>query len=118
VRSRRGCDVAARAKACSGEQLATSISAARAFVPARSCTHCSPPPTTTNRTSPSRGDSTCTATLARLETRIAISVLLDRVPDLQAVAGQRLEYAPTLTTQTLLRYSVALSSNTSGSGTR
>jgi cytochrome P450 len=58
------------------------------------------------------------APLARLETRIAISVLLDRVPDLQAVAGQRLEYAPTLTTQTLLRYSVALSSNTSGSGTR
>jgi cytochrome P450 len=41
------------------------------------------------------------APLARLEARVALNVLLDRVPGLRAVPDQVLEYAPTLTTQTL-----------------
>ncbi|WP_053227858.1 cytochrome P450 [Solirubrobacter soli] len=46
------------------------------------------------------------APLARLEARVALDVLLDRHPGLEAVAGQPLDYAPTLTTQTLQKFLV------------
>jgi cytochrome P450 len=46
------------------------------------------------------------APLARLEARVALDVLLDRLPGLREAPGQELRYAPTLTTQTLLRYRV------------
>lgn len=48
------------------------------------------------------------APLARLETRIALEALLERLPDLHEVPGQDLRYAPTLSTHTLLSYRVAL----------
>jgi cytochrome P450 len=44
--------------------------------------------------------------LARLEARVALNVLLERVPGLRAVPDQALEYAPTLTTQTLQTFLV------------
>jgi cytochrome P450 len=46
------------------------------------------------------------APLARLEARVALDVLLDRHPGLRAVPDQPLEYAPTLTTQTLEKFLV------------
>ena len=46
------------------------------------------------------------APLARLEARVALDVLLDRHPGLHAVPDQRLDYAPTLTTQTLEKFLV------------
>jgi cytochrome P450 len=46
------------------------------------------------------------APLARLEARVALDVLLDRHPGLRAVADQPLDYAPTLTTQTLQKFLV------------
>ncbi len=46
------------------------------------------------------------APLARLETRVALNALLDRFPNLEPVPDQELNYAPTLTTQTLLQYHV------------
>jgi cytochrome P450 len=46
------------------------------------------------------------APLARLEARVALDVLLDRHPGLRAVSGQPLDYAPTLTTQTLEKFLV------------
>lgn len=46
------------------------------------------------------------APLARLEARVALDVLLDRLPSLRPIADQELVYAPTLTTQTLLAYRV------------
>jgi cytochrome P450 len=49
------------------------------------------------------------APLARLETRVAIGVLLDRVPGLRLPAdGPQPTYAPTLTTQTLLSFPVEI----------
>ena len=46
------------------------------------------------------------APLARLEARVALNVLMDRHPGLRAVDGQPLDYAPTLTTQTLEKFLV------------
>jgi cytochrome P450 len=47
------------------------------------------------------------APLARLETRIAIGALLERLPSLRLPAGRpELDYAPTLTTQSLLAFPV------------
>ncbi|MDA0162133.1 cytochrome P450 [Solirubrobacter ginsenosidimutans] len=46
------------------------------------------------------------APLARLEARVALDVLLDRHPGLRAVPDQPLDYAPTLTTQTLEKFLV------------
>jgi cytochrome P450 len=46
------------------------------------------------------------APLARLEAKVALEVLLDRHPELEAVPDQELDYAPTLTTQTLRRFLV------------
>ncbi|CAA9273200.1 MAG: putative cytochrome P450 hydroxylase [uncultured Arthrobacter sp.] len=48
------------------------------------------------------------APLARLEGRVALEVLLERIPGLEPVPEQHLEYAPTLTTQTLLHYRVSV----------
>jgi cytochrome P450 len=48
------------------------------------------------------------APLARLEARVALDVLLDRHPGLRAVPDQPLDYAPTLTTQTLRRFLVEM----------
>ncbi|MBS1881662.1 MAG: cytochrome P450 [Actinobacteria bacterium] len=48
------------------------------------------------------------APLARLETRLALEALLERVPGLREVPDQELRYAPTLSTHTLLSYQVAL----------
>jgi cytochrome P450 len=48
------------------------------------------------------------APLARLEARVALDVLLNRHPGLRAVPDQALEYAPTLTTQTLRNFLVVL----------
>jgi cytochrome P450 len=44
--------------------------------------------------------------LARLEARVALNVLLERVPGLRAAPDQALESAPTLTTQTLQTFLV------------
>jgi cytochrome P450 len=46
------------------------------------------------------------APLARLEATVALNVLMDRHPHLEAVADQELDYAPTLTTQTLRKFLV------------
>ena len=48
------------------------------------------------------------APLARLEARVALDVLLDRHPGLQAVPDQPLDYAPTLTTQTLKGFHIRI----------
>lgn len=48
------------------------------------------------------------APLARLEARVALEVLLEWFPGLEPVPEQHLEYAPTLTTQTLLHYRVSI----------
>ena len=46
------------------------------------------------------------APLARLETRVALEALLDRLPDLHEVPDQVPRYAPTLSTHTLLSFQV------------
>lgn len=46
------------------------------------------------------------APLARLESRVALEALSRRLPDLHEAPGQELDYAPTITTHTLLSYLV------------